>query len=76
MVIRHLGCGCLVYQPVIFDGALPASEESTAALFALAATSPEPIPVLAQREVGRLRYSLRQQRQRREVRAWLEVANG
>jgi hypothetical protein len=31
--IRHLGRGCLVYQLVIFHGALPASEESTAALF-------------------------------------------
>jgi hypothetical protein len=67
MVIRHLGRGCLAYQPVIFQGALPASEEPTAALFTLAATSPEPIPVLAQREVRRLRYGLPQQRQRREV---------
>jgi hypothetical protein len=47
MTIRHLGRGCFVYQPVIFQGALPASEESTAALFTLAATSPEPVPVLA-----------------------------
>ncbi len=66
MVIRHFGRGCLAYQPVILQGALPASEESTAALFALAARSPEPIPVLAQMDVRRLRYGLRQQRQRRE----------
>jgi hypothetical protein len=51
MAIRHLGRGCLVYQPLMFQGALPASEESTAALFTLAATSPEPIPVIAQMEV-------------------------
>ena len=67
MAIRHLGQGYVVYQPVIFQGALPASEESTAVLFTLAATSPEPIPVLAQIDVRRLRYGLRQQRQRRDV---------
>ena len=47
MAIRHLGRGHVVYQPVIFQGAPPADEESAAALFALAATSPEPIPVIA-----------------------------
>ena len=67
MVIRHLGRGCVVYQPVIFRGALPADEESAAALFALAATSPEPIPVIAQMEVRRLRCGLRQQTQNHEV---------
>jgi hypothetical protein len=61
MAIRDLGRGCVVYQPVIFDGALPASEESTAALFALAATSPEPIPVIAPLDVLRLRRGLREQ---------------
>jgi hypothetical protein len=61
IAIRHLGHGCIVYQPVIFQGALPVNEESTAALFALAATSPEPIPVLAQMDVRRLRRSVRQQ---------------
>jgi hypothetical protein len=59
IAIRHLGHGCVVYQPVIFQGALPANEESTAALFALAATSPEPIPVLAQMDVRRLLRGLR-----------------
>jgi hypothetical protein len=49
--IRHLGRGRVVYQPVIFPGALPTDERSAAALFALAATSPEPIPVIAQMEV-------------------------
>jgi hypothetical protein len=48
IAIRHLGRGCLVYQPVIFQGALPVNEDLIAALFALAATSPEPIPVLDQ----------------------------
>ena len=49
--IRHLGRGRVVCQPVIFPGALPTDERSAAALFALAATSPEPIPVIAQMEV-------------------------
>ena len=48
MAIRHLGRGHMVYQPVIFQGALPRDERSAAALFALAATSPEPIPVIEQ----------------------------
>jgi hypothetical protein len=52
IAIRHLGGGCFVYQPVILQGALPVNEESTAALFALAATSPEPIPVLAQAAIS------------------------
>jgi hypothetical protein len=47
MVIRHLGRGCVVYQPVIFQGALSADERSAAALFALAARHPEPIPFVA-----------------------------
>jgi hypothetical protein len=55
MAIRHLGRGHVVYQPVIFQGAVPADEESAAALFALAATSPDPIPVIAQKDVLRLR---------------------
>jgi hypothetical protein len=40
MAIRHLGRGLIVYQPVIFQGALPRDERSAAVLFALAATSP------------------------------------
>ena len=63
MAIRHLGRGCVIYQPVIFQGALPVNEESTAALFTRAATSPEPIPVLAQMYSRRLRSGLRQQSQ-------------
>jgi hypothetical protein len=47
MAIRHLGRGYVVYQPVIYPGAPPAHEEAAAALFALAATCPEPVPVLA-----------------------------
>jgi hypothetical protein len=47
MAIHHLGRGHVVYQPVIFPGALPADERSAAALFALAARHPEPIPVVA-----------------------------
>jgi hypothetical protein len=46
MAICHLGRGRIVYQPVIFQGALPSDERSAAALFALAATSSEPIPVV------------------------------
>jgi hypothetical protein len=69
MAMRHLGRGHIVYQPVIFQGALPVNEESTAALFALAATSREPIPVLLQLDVRRLRSDLRQQTQRREASA-------
>ena len=57
LAIRHLGRSHVVYQPVIFQGALPTDERSAAALFALAATSPEPIPVIAQMDV--LRSTLR-----------------
>jgi hypothetical protein len=42
---------------------LPTDERSAAALFALAATSPEPIPVIAQMDVLRLRRGLRLQTQ-------------
>jgi hypothetical protein len=66
IAIRHLGHGCIVYQPVFFQGALPYNEESTAALFALAGTSPEPIPVLAQMDVWRRRRSMRQQTKKHE----------
>ena len=58
MAIRHLGRGHIVYQPVIFQGRLPRDERSAAALFALAATSPEPIPVVAHMDVLRLRQGL------------------
>jgi hypothetical protein len=61
MAIRHLGRGHIVYQPVIFQGGLPRDERSAAALFALAATSFEPIPVIALMDVLRLRRRLRQQ---------------
>jgi hypothetical protein len=60
MAIRHLGRGHVIYQPVIFRGGLPSDERSAAALFALAATSSEPIPVIAQMDVLRLRRGLRQ----------------
>jgi hypothetical protein len=50
VAIRHFGCGYVVYQPVILEGALPEHEEAAAALFALAAISPEPVPVLARSE--------------------------
>jgi hypothetical protein len=50
VAIRHFGCGYVVYRPVILEGALPAHEEAAAALFALAAISPEPVPVLARSE--------------------------
>jgi hypothetical protein len=76
MAIRHLGRGCVIYQPVIFQGALPVNEESTAALFALAATSPEPIPVLAQMDSRRLRSGLRQQSQSHEASAMVGSGNG
>jgi hypothetical protein len=55
MTIRHLGRGHIAYQPVIFQGGLPTDERSAAALFALAATSSEPIPVVAEMNVLRLR---------------------
>jgi hypothetical protein len=58
MAIRHLGRGHIVYQPVIFHGGPPRDERSAAALFALAATSSEPIPVVAQTDVLRLRRGL------------------
>jgi hypothetical protein len=62
MAICHLGRGCVLHQPVIFQGALPADERSAAALFALAARYPQPIPVVAEKDVLRLRRGLRQNR--------------
>jgi hypothetical protein len=54
MAIHHLGRGHVVYQPVIFDGALPADEKSAAALFGLAVRHPKPIPVVAEMDVLQL----------------------
>jgi hypothetical protein len=54
IAIRHLGRGRVVYQPVIYQDALPADEESAAALFTLAASYPEPIPMVAEMDVLRL----------------------
>jgi hypothetical protein len=45
----------------IFRSVLPEDERSGAALFALAATSPEPIPEVARRAVSPLRHGLCQQ---------------
>jgi hypothetical protein len=59
MAIRHLGRGHVVYQPVIFQGGLPKDERSAAALFALAAISSEPIPVITLLDLLRLRRRLR-----------------
>ena len=67
MAIRHLGCGHIVYQPVIFQGALPRDERSAAALFALAATSREPIPVIEQMDVMRIRRGVHHQSQSTEA---------
>jgi hypothetical protein len=67
MAIRYLGRGHIVYQPVIFQGALPRDERSAAALFALAATSTEPVPVVTPMAVLRLRGGLRQQALSREA---------
>jgi hypothetical protein len=58
MAICHLGRGRVVHQPVIFQGVLPADERSAAALFALAARYPQPIPVVAEMDVLRLRRGL------------------
>jgi hypothetical protein len=55
MAMRHLGRGHIVYQPAIFQGALPRNERSAAALFALASKSSEPVPVITQMDVLRLR---------------------
>jgi hypothetical protein len=63
IAIRHLGRGHVVYQPVIYQDAPPADEKAAAALFALAATSAEPIPVIAQMDILRLRHGLRQEAQ-------------
>jgi hypothetical protein len=61
IAIRHLGRGHIVYQPTISRGALPSDERSAAALFALAATSSEPIFAMAPMDVLGLRSGLRQQ---------------
>jgi hypothetical protein len=55
MAMRHLGRGHIVYQPAIFQGALPKNERPAAALFALAAKCSEPVPVITQMDVLRLR---------------------
>jgi hypothetical protein len=47
VAVRHLGRGRVLYQPVIFQGALPSDERSSAAIFALAAKHPDPIPQVA-----------------------------
>ena len=52
-----------IYQPVIFQGALPTDERSAAALFALAATSRDPIPVIARMHMLVLRRGLRPRRE-------------
>ena len=46
MLVRHLGCGALVHQPVQLSGQLPADEATVAQLFARALASPQPVPVL------------------------------
>jgi hypothetical protein len=66
IAIRHLGRGHIVYQPAILRGALPRDERSAAALFALAATSSEPISVMAPMDVLGLRSGLSQQCQSQE----------
>jgi hypothetical protein len=55
MAVRHLGRGHIVYQPVLFQGGLPRDERSAAALFALGASSSDPIPVIALVDVLRMR---------------------
>jgi hypothetical protein len=76
IAIRHFGRGYVVYQPVIFHGALPAHEESAAALFALAAACPAPVPVLAQKDVLRMRRGLRAQMQSHEASNVIGGVNG
>jgi hypothetical protein len=44
IAVRHLGRGLVLYQPLLFCGAAPSDEEGAAALFALAAEHPDPIP--------------------------------
>jgi hypothetical protein len=70
MAIRHLGRGHLVYQPVIFQGVLPKDERSAAALFALAATSRDPIPVIARMHVLLLRWGLRPRTYAKRLPPW------
>jgi hypothetical protein len=69
MAIRHLGRGYVIYQPVIFLGALPADERAAAALFALAVRHPKPIPVVAETDVPRVRRASRQPTQSQEASA-------
>jgi hypothetical protein len=57
IAIRHLGRGRIVYQPVIFEGALPRDERSAAALFALALRDPKPIPVVVEMNVLQVQQS-------------------
>lgn len=46
MLIRHLGRGVLVHQPVELSRQLPSDEHAIADLFDRAVARPEPVPVL------------------------------
>jgi hypothetical protein len=55
IAIRALGHGRALYQPLFLHGALPSDERSAAAIFALAASRPEPIPDVGALDWLRLR---------------------
>ena len=52
LLIRHLGRGALVYQPVMLSGSLPVDEERIASMFARALQDPLPVPALGPRRLG------------------------
>jgi hypothetical protein len=76
IAIRHLGRGHIVYQPVIFQGALPAHEDSAAALFALAATCRAPVLSSLKKDVLPMRRGLRAQMQSHEPSNVIGCVNG
>ncbi len=52
LLIRHLGRGALVYQPVMLSGSLPVDEERIASMFARALQDPLPAPALGPERLG------------------------
>jgi hypothetical protein len=49
MAMRWTGKGCL-YQPLFYDAGLPQRERMASILFAMAAATPEPVPLICAKD--------------------------
>jgi hypothetical protein len=58
MAMRWTGKGCL-YQPLFFDAGPPERERMASILFAMAASEPEPVPVIRAEDALALARRLR-----------------